>query len=206
MRSYPSTQSGKRDSRVSNKRYAQLLFQTGLHNRWCNKQKESPIFSTKALLNESEAQTWWTQLAMRELSLLCNQQVFHPLPFSHTTWHLGHFAVARNWRMLLIVSDRVVLVNRKMHTQEKRLQDTAGDKWTIFSAPISYRHRRQAGWRNVKTFWKPQYSVDECELWPTVLLYDVHIKNVSMVWSMSGAAASKTAAEMDNTQKTVCSS
>lgn len=129
----------------------------------------------------------------------------------HCPFHIqpdiwGHFAVARNWRILLIISDRVVLVNRKMHTQEKRLQDTAGDKWTIFVAPISYRHRRQAGWRNVKTFSKPQDSVDECELWPTVLLYDVHIKNVSMVWSMSGVAASKTAAEMYNTQKTVWSS
>lgn len=67
---------------------------------------------------------------------------------------LGHFAVARNWRMLLIISDGVV-VNRKMHTQERdfrTLQETNGQFLLLpFLTDI--------GDRRVEEMWKPSQNL-----------------------------------------------
>lgn len=61
----------------------QLLSQLALHN-WMGKKKQKKSHSSnEVLLKESEAQTGWTQLAIRWVSALCNQ-VFHSFPFSHT--------------------------------------------------------------------------------------------------------------------------
>lgn len=95
--------------------------------------------------------------------------------------------------MLPSIGDSIVLVHhRYTYTHENRPWDKWREsKWQIFVALISDRHGRLVGWRNVKT----KSSFD-----------DVFINNASMVWSVSKAAASKTAAEMYKTKMAECSS
>lgn len=170
------------------------------------KQQEKPHSNTKVLLKESEPQTWWTQLAIRWASGLCNR-VFHSFAFSH----MSTTFVACQWLFVwdthslskeigllsasnctksscsMFISNKWSKLDHRMHIQENCISSQI----QIGHLFMDNRHRAHPQWQTGQS----QESVKSfCTVWMTMiysLLYSLwhSHKNVDSILGMSRVAA-----------------